>query len=93
MVDVSDRGPGIPPGDEERVFERFHRAAAPGVRGAGLGLPIARAIARVHGGRLSVAARGGGGATFRLELPRHEPPAAAPPAPEAGDAVTTRGAR
>jgi two-component system sensor histidine kinase KdpD len=79
VVDVADRGPGIPPGEEERVFERFHRAAAqPGVRGVGLGLPIARAIAQAHGGRLSASNRPGGGALFRLTLPILEPPAAPP---------------
>lgn len=78
VVDVADRGPGIPPGEEERVFERFHRAAQPGVRGAGLGLPIARAIAQAHGGRLTASNRPGGGALFRLTLPILEPPEAAP---------------
>ncbi len=75
VVDVADRGPGVPPGEEERVFERFHRVARPGVPGAGLGLPIARAIAQAHGGRLSASNRPGGGAVFRLTLPILEPPA------------------
>jgi two-component system sensor histidine kinase KdpD len=85
VVDVADRGPGIPPGDEERVFERFHRGAHPGVRGTGLGLPIARAIAQVHGGRLAASNRPGGGALFRLALPlgAEPPPATAAPAPGA----------
>jgi two-component system sensor histidine kinase KdpD len=78
VVDVADRGPGIPPGEEERLFERFHRAARPGVRGVGLGLPIARAIAQAHGGRLTASNRPGGGALFRLTLPILEPPAAPP---------------
>lgn len=78
VVDVADRGPGIPPGEEERVFERFHRAARPGVHGVGLGLPIARAIAQAHGGRLTASNRPGGGALFRLTLPILEPPAAPP---------------
>lgn len=68
-IDVSDRGPGIAPGDEERVFERFRRGVHPGVRGAGLGLAIARAIARVHGGELVAERREGGGARLRLRLP------------------------
>lgn len=76
VVDVADRGPGIPPGEEERVFERFHRIAMPGVQGAGLGLPIARAIALAHGGRLTASNRPEGGAVFRLTLPLLEPPAA-----------------
>jgi two-component system sensor histidine kinase KdpD len=82
VVEVADRGPGLPPGEEERVFERFHRAAGPGVRGVGLGLAIARAIAQAHGGRLTASNRPGGGAVFRLTLPLLEPPAA-PPEPAA----------
>ncbi|HET8539640.1 MAG TPA: sensor histidine kinase KdpD [Anaeromyxobacter sp.] len=78
VVDVADRGPGIPPGDEERVFERFHRGAHAGVRGVGLGLPIARAIAQAHGGRLVAANRPGGGAVFRLTLPIGAEPPRAP---------------
>jgi two-component system sensor histidine kinase KdpD len=75
VVDVGDRGPGIPPGQEERVFERFHRGEHAGVRGVGLGLPIARAIAQAHGGRLVAGNRPGGGAVFRLTLPLPaEPP-------------------
>jgi two-component system sensor histidine kinase KdpD len=69
QFDVADRGPGIDAGQEERIFERFHRGDAPGVRGSGLGLAIARAIARVHGGQLTAATRDGGGAVFRLVLP------------------------
>jgi two-component system sensor histidine kinase KdpD len=69
VVEVADRGPGLPPGDEERVFERFYRGAHTTVRGVGLGLPIARAIAQAHGGRLVAANRPGGGAVFRLALP------------------------
>ncbi len=82
VVDVGDRGPGIPPGEEERVFERFHRGSHSGVRGVGLGLPIARAIAQAHGGRLVAGNRPGGGAVFRLTLPLPaEPP---PESAEAG---------
>jgi two-component system sensor histidine kinase KdpD len=78
IVEVADRGAGLRPGEEERVFERFHRGAPPGVAGVGLGLPIARAIARVHGGELEARSRPGGGALFRLTLPL----APSPPAPE-----------
>ena len=69
LVEVSDRGPGLPAGAEERVFERFFRGAHATVRGVGLGLPISRAIAQAHGGRLAGANRPGGGAVFRLTLP------------------------
>jgi two-component system sensor histidine kinase KdpD len=90
VVDVADRGPGVPAGEEERVFERFHRAAVPGVRGVGLGLPIARAIAQAHGGRLTASNRPGGGALLRLTLPVLEPPAA-PPEPAERPAPPRRG--
>lgn len=76
-LDVADQGPGIRAGDEERIFERFVRRAAPGVPGAGLGLAICRAIARAHGGGLQASNRPGGGAVFRLSVPI---PAGAPPA-------------
>lgn len=71
-VSVSDRGPGIPPGELELVFDRFRRGddarAAPG---SGLGLAIVREVARRHGGDAFATARPGGGATvgFRLGSP------------------------
>jgi two-component system sensor histidine kinase KdpD len=82
-VEIADRGAGIPPGEEERVFDRFHRVARPGVRGVGLGLAIARAIAQAHGGRLTAGNRPEGGAAFVLTLPLLEPPANPPEPPEA----------
>ncbi len=84
VLEVADRGPGLQPGEEERIFDRFHRGPAAGPRGAGLGLPIARAIARVHGGSLVAAAREGGGAVFRLALPVLPGPAAGE-VPDAAD--------
>jgi two-component system sensor histidine kinase KdpD len=68
---VEDRGPGIVPGDEERVFEPFHRGShvADGIRGTGLGLSIARQLAEAQGGTLVYARREGGGSRFTLELP------------------------
>ncbi|MBL9027342.1 MAG: sensor histidine kinase KdpD [Myxococcales bacterium] len=77
-VDVLDRGPGIPRGEEERIFERFARGAHPNVSGVGLGLPICRAIARAHDGTLDVVAREGGGAAFRIRIPQ---PAGRPSTP------------
>jgi two-component system sensor histidine kinase KdpD len=68
-LEVADRGPGVPAGEEEHVFERFHRGGRATGQGAGLGLAIARAIAEVHGGTLRAAPRPGGGASFRLLLP------------------------
>jgi len=67
-IAVSDQGPGIPPAEQERIFE-------PGVRlgldraGSGLGLPLARAIAVAHGGELTVTSEPGMGSTFTLALP------------------------
>ncbi|NUO49914.1 MAG: sensor histidine kinase KdpD [Polyangiaceae bacterium] len=82
-VDVSDRGPGVPRGQEEKVFERFYRGQQAGAAGVGLGLPICRAIARAHGGTLAVEAREGGGARFRVRLPQPEGrPSRPPEAPE-----------
>jgi signal transduction histidine kinase/HAMP domain-containing protein len=72
ILEVRDTGPGIPAGDEERIFERFYRsptAAARATPGTGLGLVIARAIAEAHGGRISVVKEPGQGACFRVELP------------------------
>jgi signal transduction histidine kinase len=72
-VTVSDSGPGIAPGERERLFEAFYtkaKAKAGSARaGAGLGLAIARSIARAHGGELSVLSEPGAGATFELSLP------------------------
>ena len=68
-VEVADRGPGLPAGDEERVFEKFYRGIAPGVQGAGLGLAICRGIVLAHGGRMWAQNRAGGGVIFRFALP------------------------
>ena len=70
LVRVVDRGPGIPPGDAERIFEAFQRGSRTGdVRGAGLGLAIARGFAEANGGRVWVESHQGQGATFVLALP------------------------
>jgi signal transduction histidine kinase len=69
-VDVVDDGSGVPPGEEEAVFERFHRGdTARSRRGSGLGLSIARTIAERHGGTLALVRGEAAGAHFRLSLP------------------------
>ncbi len=71
-LEVSDNGIGLAPGDAERVFERFFRSTRVvdnQIPGTGLGLFIAKAIAEAHSGSISVASKGGGGTTFKLELP------------------------
>ena len=64
---VSDEGPGIPPEQLPRVFERFYRQ---GGKGLGLGLYIARAVVAAHGGRIWVESDAGKGTRFRFTLPR-----------------------
>ncbi len=75
IVQVSDRGPGVPPEDRERVFDRFTRleGTAAGRPGFGLGLYIVRIISENHGGTVRVDENPGGGATFTVELPCSTP--------------------
>ena len=70
LIEVKDRGPGVPPGELERLKRPFTRLneARSGSGGAGLGLAIVERIARAHGGRLELAAREGGGLVARLSL-------------------------
>jgi two-component system sensor histidine kinase KdpD len=69
FVEVMDRGPGLAPGEEEIVFEKFHRGRDAAGGGTGLGLAVARGILEAHAGKLTAFNRQGGGAVFRLELP------------------------
>jgi len=84
-VSVLDRGPGLPPGTEQRVFDKFFRAHAAGVsetkRGIGLGLAICRGLVLAHGGTIRASNRAGGGADFSFSLPT----AGAPPAFDSSD--------
>jgi len=67
---VRDHGPGIPPEDLPRVFDRFYRASeARGLPGSGLGLAIVRQVADAHGAVASVQNAPGGGALFALSFP------------------------
>jgi two-component system sensor histidine kinase KdpD len=78
VVDVADRGPGVPAGTEGRVFEKFFRAGTSAARrrGIGLGLAVCRGIVTAHGGTIGVSNRPDGGARFRFTLPRTGPPPA-----------------
>jgi signal transduction histidine kinase len=81
LLAVDDDGPGIPPEERERVFERFVRldeARSRDAGGSGLGLAIVRRIAEVHGGRVDVQESPLGGARFVLRLPAADQP---PPIP------------
>ena len=75
IVEIADRGPGIPQGEEERIFDKFYRIHPTDAGGVGLGLTICRAIIKAHGGRIWAANRPGGGSVFRFTLPLEgEPP-------------------
>jgi two-component system osmolarity sensor histidine kinase EnvZ len=70
VIEVLDRGPGIPPGDSERMLQPFTRLdRARSTSGTGLGLAIVDRIARLHGGSVQLFAREGGGTRARVELP------------------------
>jgi signal transduction histidine kinase len=76
IVEVLDRGPGIPHGMAEAIFRPFYRlddSLASGVSGSGLGLTLARRMAREHGGEVSYAPREGGGSCFTLAVPLGPP--------------------
>jgi len=68
-VEVADRGPGLPAGDETRVFEKFYRGAGNGIQGTGLGLAICRGIIQAHGGRIWAQNLPEGGVAFLFTLP------------------------
>ena len=75
-VEVEDHGPGIPPDDQVKVFERFYRgsrAREGNPSGAGLGLAIAKWAVEANGGSIGLASATGQGCTFRITLPRPRP--------------------
>jgi two-component system sensor histidine kinase HydH len=67
IVDVADRGPGVPVAEREKVFEPFFTKKT---RGIGLGLAVSRRIVELHGGTLTIHDNPGGGAVFRVAIPR-----------------------
>ena len=71
-IEVADEGIGIPPGEAERIFEKFYRigrSETQGSRGSGVGLALVKHIAEAHGGHVKVESRPGEGSRFTLFLP------------------------
>ena len=66
---VADHGPGLPTGQEEKIFEKFYQGRPGTARGAGLGLAICRSIIEAHQGRITASNRPEGGAEFSFTLP------------------------
>ena len=78
-VEITDHGPGLSPGTEDKVFEKFYRAERLREHGAGLGLAICRGIIRAHGGRIWAHNNPGGGFSFLFTLPLGDPAKSAVP--------------
>jgi two-component system, OmpR family, sensor histidine kinase KdpD len=77
-VEIADHGPGLPRGEEDKVFEKFYRGV-PGGRGAGLGLAICQGIVKAHGGNIWAQNLPEGGVAFLFTLPlAGKPPASVP---------------
>jgi two-component system sensor histidine kinase KdpD len=71
---VADQGPGVPPGEEDQIFEAFYRPSGvpPDTAGTGLGLSIAQRLAKAQQGGLSYEPRAGGGSNFLFWVPAAE---------------------
>jgi len=79
VVEIADRGPGFPAGDEAKLFDKFYRVKSEAAQsGVGLGLAICKAIVAAHGGTIAATNRAGGGAVFRFVLSAGTPPAMEP---------------
>jgi two-component system sensor histidine kinase KdpD len=74
IVEVADRGPGLPPEQLERIFELFVRAPAARPGGTGLGLAIVKGFIEAQAGRVKAANRPGGGAVFIIAMPAKDSP-------------------
>ena len=68
-LSVRDRGPGLPEGDTQQLFEAFWRGPGVSVTGSGLGLSIVERVLRAHGGAVTARNHPEGGAAFRLDFP------------------------
>jgi two-component system sensor histidine kinase KdpD len=73
LFTISDRGPGLAPGEEAKVFEKFYRGAGKPTGGLGLGLSIASQLIEAHSGTMTAQNRTDGGASFSIRLPVGEP--------------------
>lgn len=76
-IRILDEGPGLPVGQEEKIFEKFFRGqviSPDGRRGVGLGLAICRGIIDAHGGKIHAQSRPSGGAEITITLPLEENP-------------------
>ena len=76
VIQVTDRGVGIPAKEQARIFEKFYRVPTPenqSIPGTGLGLTLVEHIARSHGGHVEVESTPGKGSTFSIHLPLQEP--------------------
>ena len=89
VTEVADRGPGIPNGEERRIFEKFYQLDPDREGGVGLGLTICRGIIESHGGRIWVDARSGGGSSFRFMLPVEDNQPTVEPEPNGRDRAAT----
>jgi len=69
VLEIRDRGPGLAPGDQKRIFDKFYRGHSEAARGFGLGLAICRAITEAHQGTIEAVNRIGGGAVFLVRIP------------------------
>lgn len=69
VIEVADKGNGVPEEDRDRIFEAFHTSKT---QGTGLGLAVARRVIEQHGGTIAVVSNPGGGALFRAEIPGRE---------------------
>jgi two-component system sensor histidine kinase KdpD len=73
ILSVADRGPGLAPGEENKVFEKFYRGPSTRPGGLGLGLSIARQLVETHGGEIVAQNREDGGSRFSIRIPIGEP--------------------
>jgi len=86
LLELADRGPGLPAGNEKRIFDKFVRGVGTAT-GIGLGLTICRAIVEAHGGHIWAENRPGGGAVFRFTLPLEGEPPRPEPEEIRGEAI------